>query len=304
MLTRYDIDRLDNRDHASVDRVVSFLEPFLETWFRPVVRGLDHIPAGPALYVANHNGGMVSADTFIFGAAVYRALGLDAVPYGLAHEVILQAPGFHQLLVPLGAVRASPRNAGALFERGNKVLVYPGGDIDSMRPFRLRDRIVFGPRRGYVKLAIRTGVPIIPVVAAGAHATSIVLTDGRPLAQLLGLPRRFRLEVCPVTLSIPWGLVVGITPPHIPLPTRIFVDVMAPIRFSRSGEAAANDRDYVERCHRRVHGAMETRLHQLAVERRSDRAWRPKGEDPAREIGRCAAARAPARTPRPGGPAR
>ncbi len=267
MLTRYDIDCLDHRDPARIERLITLIEPFLERWFRPVVRGLQHVPEGPALYVANHNGGLVSADTFIFGASIYRARGLKAVPYALAHDVILQTPGIHQLLVPLGAVRASAANAHAIFDRGHKVLVYPGGDIDSMRPFALRDRIVFGPRRGYIRLALRAGVPIVPVVAAGAHATSIVLTDGRRLAKLLGLPRRFRMEVCPVTLSIPWGLVVGITPPYFPLPTRIFLEVMAPIAFDRAGDAAARDPEYVERCHRQVHGAMEARLSELAAER-------------------------------------
>lgn len=274
VLPRYDIDRLDNRDGAALDAFVSALEPVLRTWFRPVIRGLERAPTGPALYVGNHNGGLCSADTFIFGAALYRAHGLEGVPYGLAHEVVLAMPGVHQVLVPLGAVRASPENARALFDAGKKVLVYPGGDLDAMRPFAQRDRIVFGQRRGYIRLALRTGVPIVPVVAAGAHATSLVLTDGRRLATFLGLPRRLRLEVCPVTLSIPWGLVVGITPPYIPFPTRIFMEVMEPIRFERTGEHAANDVEYVEQCHRRVHGEMEARLARLAAERRAARSER------------------------------
>ncbi len=272
MLPRYDIDRLDQRSDAAIERLVEVLEPALEAWFRPVVRGLERVPSGPALYVGNHNGGLLSADTFVLGTQLFRAHGLGAVPYGLAHEVILEAPVIHQVLVPLGAVRASPTNARAVFERGHKALVYPGGDIDSMRPFAQRDRIVFGPRRGYVRLALETGVPIVPVVAAGAHTTSIVLTDGRRLAKLLRLPKLFRIEVCPVTLSVPWGLVVGITPPYFPLPTRIYLEVMEPIHFERSGEAAAKDRQYVEECHRTVHAAMEARLAALAKERREARA--------------------------------
>lgn len=289
MRLRDDIDRLDQRDEALVGALCSALEPLLDRWFSPVVRGLGRVPEEPALFVANHNGGLVSADSFVLGAALHRAHGLAGLPHALAHEVILRMPGRHQLLVPLGAVRASPTNATRLFESGRHVLVYPGGDLDSMRPFARRDRIEFGDRRGYVRLALRTGVPIVPVVAAGAHATSIVLTDGRPLARLLGLPRLLRLEVCPVTLSVPWGLVVGITPPHLPFPTRIFLEVMEPIRFERTGTAAAEDRDYVEACHRRVHGAMETRLRLLAGERRRARfrsrppsEWRttPRSEPP------------------------
>ena len=101
-----------------------------------------------------------------------------------------------------------------------------------------------------------------------------MISDGRRLAQLLDLPRRFRLEVCPITLSVPWGLVVGITPPYLPLPTRIFLEVLEPIHFERTGEDAANDREYVERCHRAVHGEMEARLARLAKERRATRFGR------------------------------
>jgi hypothetical protein len=137
---------------------------------------------------------------------------------------------------------------------------------------------VFGNRRGYVRLALRQGVPIVPVVSAGSHATSIVLTDGRPLAKWLGM-RRLRIDVCPVTLSVPWGLVVGITPPYLPLPTRIYLEVMEPIHFDRKGEAAARDEAYVEACHARVHGAMQAQLSALAGERRRNRFWRRPPSD-------------------------
>lgn len=271
----HDIDRLDLRDPAWIARFVELAEPALRAWFRPVVRGLERIPPGGALYVGNHNGGLLSADTFVFGAAAFRAHGVDAVPYGLGHEVAISAPVLNEVLVPLGAVRASHANGEALLASGKKVLVYPGGDLDSMRPFRHRDRIVFGPRRGYVRLALRTGAPIVPVVAAGAHGTSIVLDDGRWLAKALRLDRLLRLEVWPITLSVPWGLVVGITPPYVPLPTRIFLEVMEPIRFERTGPEAAEDAEYVEACHRRVHGAMQQTLLRLAAERREARrsAW-------------------------------
>lgn len=271
MRLHYDLDGLDQRDGELLGTLAAALEPALERWFQPVVRGLDRIPEEPALFVGNHNGGLVSADSFVLGVSLLRAHGLARLPHALAHEVVLRVPGLHHLLVPLGAVRASPTNATRLLESGRNVLVYPGGDLDSMRPFARRDRIEFGARRGYVRLALRAGVPIVPVVAAGAHATSIVLTDGRPLARWLGLPRLLRLEVCPVTLSVPWGLVVGITPPHLPLPTRIFLEVMEPIRFERTGAAAAEDTAYVEACHRRIHGAMEARLGLLAKERRRAR---------------------------------
>jgi 1-acyl-sn-glycerol-3-phosphate acyltransferase len=207
---------------------------------------------------------------------------MAALPYGLGHEVVISFPGIHQLLVPLGAVRASHELASRLFREGHKVLVYPGGDLDAMRPYRARHRVVFGARRGYVKLAIRSGVPIIPVVTAGAQSTYVILNEGKRTAKLLGLDRMFRVKVWPLTLSLPWGLTFGPPPPFIPLPTRIFIEVLEPISFDRTGDVAAEDPYYVERCHHRVLGVMQTALERLCRDRRSAR--RAAGDVP-REAG-------------------
>lgn len=280
-MKRYDIDRIDNRTPETVERFVALFEPGLWSYFRPVVRGLERIPDGAALYVGNHSAGLLTPDTFIFGIALYRRLGLAAVPFGLGHEVAIRLPGIHQLLVPLGAVRASHENAHRLFAAGRKVVVYPGSDYDSFRRFSDRHKVVFGPRRGYVRLALRAGVPIVPVVTAGSHSTFVVLgrLDGafRGLRSRLGIDRLLRLKVWPVTLSLPWGLTIGPTPPHLPLPTRIFIEALDPIRFERCGEEAAADPAYVEVCHHRVLELMQSAMSRLAAERRGLgwRRWTP-----------------------------
>jgi hypothetical protein len=100
---------------------------------------------------------MLVFDSFIFGAAVYEAHGLDAVPYGLGHEVAIQLPLIHQLVVPLGAVRACHENAHRLFERGCKVVVYPGGDLDAdaALPRSRSDRLRRTPRLHAARAARR-----------------------------------------------------------------------------------------------------------------------------------------------------
>jgi len=264
-----DLASIDRRDEAFLERFTAQLDPVLSLWFDPTVRGLERIPPGAALYVGNHNGGLCSADTFIFGTRLYQERGLADLPYGLAHQIVLRWPGMKEVLEKIGAVPASRENAYKLFRAGRKVLVYPGGDLDSMRPFSQRNRVVFGPRRGYLKVALEAGVPIVPIVAAGAHVTSIVLTDGRELAERIGLHRLLRLDVCPLTFSIPWGFYLGITPPHLPLPTRILVEVLDPIHFDRQGSEAAADAAYVEACHEQVVGTMQEALTRLSAERGS-----------------------------------
>jgi 1-acyl-sn-glycerol-3-phosphate acyltransferase len=271
---RYDADSIDNRDRRAIERTVRLLEPVLETFFHPVVRGLERIPTGPGLYVANHNGGVLLPDAYLLGATIYRRCGMEDLPYVLAHDMAVRPPIANQMMVPLGGVRASPENAHKLFVANRKVLVYPGGDVEALRPFRDRDKIVWGERRGYLRLAIKEGVPIIPVVSAGAHAGMVVLDDGGRVAHFLGIDRLLRVKVCPIVVSVPWGLTIGFPPPYVPLPTRIFMEVLDPIGFDRSGDEAADDRDYVERCHRRVVGTMQEALTRLARERRDDKRAR------------------------------
>lgn len=265
---RYETDNPEARDDALVLRLVDRLEPWLERWYRPDVRGLEGVPDEPVLFVGNHSGGMATPDTWLLAVALTRSRGVRYIPHGLGHDKVLRAPVFNQILVPLGAVRASRENALRLFASGRNALVYPGGDADSMRPFSRRDEIIFDGRRGYVRLALEAGVPIMPVVAAGSHATMVVLTEGRGLAKLLRTDRLLRAKVWPVALCLPWGVAVGATFPYVPVPTTVLIDVLEPIRFDRSGPDAAGDDAYVDACDAEVRSRMQASLTRLAAERR------------------------------------
>lgn len=261
---RHDPDGLGSRDETKIEAFVAKVAPWLRKYFRAEVYGVEGIPSGAGLYVGNHNGGALMPDAFLFGSAVYEARGLADLPFVLAHDIVVDWPLLQQFFVPLGAVRASRANAARLCAAGKKMLVYPGGDAEAMRPFRDRNRIVFGARRGYIKLALRHGIPIIPVVSHGAHSTAVILDDGRWLVRSLGLDRRMRLNAWPTTLSFPWGLTFGPPPPYVPFPSRIRVQVLEPIEFARSGERAADDADFVEECHQTVLESMQRALDRLA----------------------------------------
>lgn len=261
----YDIHSLDNRDPRVIAVLAAVLWPLLDRYFQPVVRGLERLPAEPSLLVGNHSGGLLAPDGFVFGCALAQRSGADALPYFLAHEVVMRMPGFNELLAPLGAICAGRDGALRVFGRGRSVLVFPGGDLDAFRSFGARDEIHFGERRGYIRLALLGGVPITPVVTAGAHHTLLIFTDGRDWAQRLNL-ERLRIHVLPFGFSLPWGFGVPFLP-HWPLPSRIFQEVLEPVYFERSGAEAAADADYVEECHRRVLEPMAATLRALAAER-------------------------------------
>jgi diacylglycerol/phytol O-acyltransferase len=265
LFRHYDIDSLDNLDFDRIELMNRLIGAPLARYFRAEVRHLDRIPAGQALYVANHSGGLLTLDSFVFGGALYRERGPEYMPYGLGHDVI-DWPVVNQIVVPIGAVRASHHNANRLFATGKKVLVYPGGDYDDMRPWRDRYRIVFGGRTGYIRLALRNNVPIVPIVCAGSHNTLIIIDDLRWLARGLRLNKLLRTEVWPLTLSIPWGLTLGVIPFYFPFPARFLMEAGAPIVFERTGPEAAEDSEYVRYCADIVEADMQNTITRLAAE--------------------------------------
>jgi len=278
------------RDDELLAGAVERIGPALDFWFQPEIRGLERIPEGPALLVGNHNGGSMSPDSFVIGVALYRAHGVQSVPYWLAHDMVVSLPVFRQI-VPLGVVRASSAMAHAVFSAGRKVLVYPGGEQDTLRPWAERDRIIFAGRTGYIRLALRERVPIVPIVVAGAHEVFVVLGGGPALARLLLTKPLFRVKTWPLTLSLPWGLTPGPPPLYLPFPVRMIGEVLDPILFEPSGPDAAADESYVRRCDDLVRARMQAALSRLAAERRetgrysfSGRRW-GAGDQPEEEAG-------------------
>ncbi len=255
------------RDDDLLARTVERIAPALDFWFQPEVRGLERVPDGPALLVSNHSGGSMSPDSFVLGVALYRARGIAAVPYWLAHDMVVGLPLFRQF-VPLGVVRASSTMAHAVFEAGRKVLVYPGGEQDTLRPWSQRDRINFAGRTGYVRLALRDRVPIVPVVVAGSHEVFVVLRGGERFSRWLATDKLFRVKTWPVTLSFPWGVTPGPPPLYLPFPVRMLIELLDPIEFERTGPEAAEDEAWVRECDRRVRAEMQRALSRLAGERR------------------------------------
>ena len=167
-----------------------------------------------------------------------------------------------------GAVEAGPAEAEAVLRGGGILIDYPGGDSEVFRPWWERNRIEFGGRVGVVRLALRTGVPVVPAVSVGAHETLIVLGRGERVAKWLRLDRMFRIKVMPLVLGPPFGVVPGGIPTW-PLPAKITVELGPPIDWSsRYGCEAAEDESIVRRCYQELTETMQTTLDRLAAERR------------------------------------
>jgi 1-acyl-sn-glycerol-3-phosphate acyltransferase len=255
---------LDERDPDYIRETLPRLWLAASLWFRGEVRGLGNVPEdGPVLLVGNHSGGNLTPDTLVFTLAFSTYFGVERPFHQLAHNLVLSSPGL-SFLRKYGTVAASHENARRALEAGAAVLVYPGGDWEVHRPSWERNRIDFGGRKGFIRLAIEQAVPIVPVVAIGGQETALFLSRGERLARLLGLDRMFRLKVLPVSLALPWGLNVGDMLGHIPLPAKITVEALPPIHLREE----FGPRPDVDEVYAHVHQVMQDTLDALAAERR------------------------------------
>jgi 1-acyl-sn-glycerol-3-phosphate acyltransferase len=259
----------DQRDPAYIERIRPILETYVR-YFRPEVRGFERLPAsGPFLVVGNHSGGATPPDIPILMTAWWRERGVEEPVYGMFHSAFLSIPGIGPYVRKAGALEAGWPNAQAVLARGGIVLVYPGGDHEAFRPFRDRDVIDFAGRTGFVRLALRSGVPIVPAVSCGAHDTVLVMSRGERLAALNPIFRRFRIKTMPVLLGPPWGVSPGW--PMVPLPAKVVVELGEPIDLAQEFGADADDDTAVKRAYDRVTRAMQTTLNRLAQERPGQR---------------------------------
>ena len=223
-------DPFEFRDPRYVERTLPALRLWSNYYFRADVRGLEHIPPeGPVLLVGNHSGGTVIVDTFVFAQAFYDRFGAERRFYQLAHDLVFKLPGLRVLVQRYGTVPASPANTARALRRGAALLVYPGGDHETYRPSWESDRVDFAQRTGFVELALRHDVPIVPVVAIGGQETGLFLGQGRRLARALQLDRLMRLKVFPAVLGPPVGATILDLPIRFPLPAKISIRVLKPI---------------------------------------------------------------------------
>jgi 1-acyl-sn-glycerol-3-phosphate acyltransferase len=253
---------LDAWDPEYIRRVLPLWRAGLGTYFRAEVRGLDNVPErGPALLVGNHSGGTYIADTFIFATEFYSHFGPERRFHQLAHDIAARLPATG--LSRWGTVAASHDNARKAFDKGAPVLVYPGGDYETFRPTWHSDRIEFGGRTGFIKLALERDVPIVPVVAIGGQETALFATRGERAAEVTGWAKLTRIKVLPVALAPPFGLTLLDLPARLPLPAKITVEVRPPIDLrERFGPQPEHERVYAE-----ITGEMQDVLSELQDER-------------------------------------
>ncbi len=218
-------------DSDMLEVVRPFFRYMYREWWRIQAEGLEHVPAsGRALLVANHSG-VLPWD----GAMITTAILEDHPTPRLVRNLYLNwfnsVPFIAPIFTGLGQLAGLPENAIRLLEEDELVCTFPEGVKGIAKLFRQRYQLARFGRGGFVKVALRTGAPIIPVVVVGAEEIYPLLSRGEPVARLLGMP------IFPITPFFPWLGLLGM----IPLPTRWSITFCPPVPTTDYGPAAADD---------------------------------------------------------------
>lgn len=221
----------------------------LRRWHRYSVVGLEHLLGDrPALLVGYH-GRPIAFDLCMLTTVVYEHRGY--LPHAIMHASFGGGRG-QQALDDLGFVTGEGPGIEAAVAAGEHIIVTPGATREGCRSFRDRYRVNWGDRMGYLRMALRYGLPVVPIAGHGVDDAYIGLNDGYRLGKRLGLPQGIA----------PWIALgpLGLAPLSPSFPVKVTQHIGAPIDLLDEGPVDVEDRAALGRLNERVKGAVQTLL--------------------------------------------
>ena len=239
--------------------ILPFFEFLYAMWWRVEAAGVENVPdSGAALIVANHSG-VLPWDGMMINLAVRHEHPARRECRMLALDMFALLPFLAPLLAQSGAVRANQENAERLLRKGELVGVFPEGVKGVGKPFKDRYKLARFGRGGFVRLALRTGAPIVPCAVVGAEEVH------PKLASVDWLGRPFGLPYLPITPTFPLLGLAGV----IPLPTKWSIDFADPIPMDAHGPEGAEDPILVNRLSEQVRSTVQRMVDSRLARRRS-----------------------------------
>src|SRR3989440_10252201 len=174
---------LDDWDPSWMERQKYFWNPLVDYWFRMEVEGFENLPEPPVLLIGIHSGAPFVWDAWTVGIHWWRRFGDERPLHGTAHDALMAAPVIGTYFRKMGVLPAAPDSIAAALAAGHDVALWPGGEVDSLRRWTDRDKAVLAGRTGFVRMAIRARVPIVPIATVGGPDPLPGLATGRRLAR-------------------------------------------------------------------------------------------------------------------------
>jgi 1-acyl-sn-glycerol-3-phosphate acyltransferase len=233
--------------------------PIYERWFRVEWEGMENIPSdGGALLVANHAAALPSdAPAIMHGIEVEMGRPV----YGLADHFFKSAPVLGTLWARNGGVVAQPDNAYRLLrEQGQLALVFPEGTKGPAKTYDERYRLRRFGRGGFVEIAMRAGVPIIPIAVVGAEESMPTIARVPALAKVLGLP------YFPITANM---LAFGPLGALAYFPAKFKIRVLEPVTFDVPPDQPRYSRSRIMDASEEIRQSIQEALYDMLQQRRS-----------------------------------
>lgn len=201
---------------------------FYRSWFRVETHGIERVPSGRVLLIANHAGNTFAWDGAMLAASLFLEGEPPRIVRGMAEYYLPQIPFFNVVMHRAGSVVGTPANCVELLEHEEAVMVFPEGQRGFIKPYhRAYELQRFG--LGFVRLALETDTPIVPIGIVGSEEISPGIARLESVAHWLGAP------ALPLTWTMPWLGPAG----FIPLPSKFRIRFGEPLRF----EGDPNDED-------------------------------------------------------------
>ena len=250
-LNEYGVDPF-GFDPEMVKYAAPFVHFFYRTYFRVETFGIERVPEGRVLLIGNHSG-QIRVDA----AMIVSSMLLDATPPRMVRSMVEtwvpSLPVLSYLFLRWGQIVGTRENCRRLLEMDEAILAFPEGVRGINKPFSKRYQLQeFG--LGFMRLALMTGAPVVPVAVVGAEEQTISLVNAKGLGRLLGMPG------LPITPTTPILGPLAI----LPLPTKYRIYFGRPMTFAGNPD----DEDSAVQKHvNRVRGTLSRMLHDGLKER-------------------------------------
>lgn len=253
-----DVDEWGRSEHMR-ELARKLYDPIYRKWFRVEWEGLEKIPAhGGALLVANHAGAIPSdAPAIMHGieTEVQRPV------YGLADYFFRKMPVVGTMWSRLGGLPAHPDNAYRLLRQQEQlVLVFPEGSKGPGKLYNERYQLRRFGRGGFVEIAMRAGVPVIPIAVVGAEESMPILAKVPSLAKFVGAP------YVPVTANM---LALGPLGAFVYFPAKFKLKVLDPVHFDVAPDQERYSRSRIMDESERIRDMIQTELYEMLRNRQS-----------------------------------
>jgi 1-acyl-sn-glycerol-3-phosphate acyltransferase len=231
MSGRYEVDDFGYDRELSREVLLPLAKPLYERYFRVRTLGMDRVPSdGPALVVANHSG-TLPLDAVLLQYAIATEHPQERVLRNIGASLVWQMPIISHLARKSGNAVANEDDALELLRRGELVGVFPEGFKGVGKGWSERYKLQRFGRGGFIQVALRARVPIIPVAIVGAEETYPMIGDAKPLARALGFP------YFPITPTFPLFGPLG----ALPLPSKWVIEFGDPIEMDNYSDDAHED---------------------------------------------------------------